>query len=305
MAVKAAQLLYFVTVAREGQITRAARKLNIAQPALSQSIANLESELGFELLIRHARGVTLTHSGEVFLEKAQVALAAAAEAEDTARSLARAAQGELEIGFVAGAPVIHSPELFAELSRRHPEIDVSFKELPFPGPGLEGWLDGVDVGIAHMTQAPPGMRVEKLREEPRAIVLPRSHRLARREGVSVEDVLEETFIGLHPSVDPAWAGFWTLDDHRGGPPPHSTPDQARGGSDLFMMLAEGRGVMAGPACHAALVGQLMPALVVVPLLDATPGAISLIWREDGANALIEPLVSLVREMRGVEVEDAA
>jgi len=89
MAVKAAQLLYSVTVAREGQITRAARKLNIAQPALSQSIANLEADLGFELLTRHPRGVTLTQSGEVFFEKAQAALAAAADAEDTARSLAR------------------------------------------------------------------------------------------------------------------------------------------------------------------------------------------------------------------------
>ena len=305
MAVKAAQLLYFVTVAREGQITRAARKLNIAQPALSQSIANLEAELGFELLTRHARGVTLTPPGEVFFEKAQAALAAAVDAEDTARSLARAAKGELEIGFVAAAPAIHSPELFAELSRRHPEVEVSFKELPFPGPYIDEWLEGVDAGIAHMAQAPPGMQVETLREEPRAIVLPRTHRLAGREGIRVDEVLDETYIGFHPSLDPGWVGFWTLDDHRGGPPAHSTPDRARSGSDLFMRLAECRGVMAGPACHAELVGQLMPALVALPLIDANPGAISLIWREEGANALVEPLVSLVREMRDEETQDAA
>ena len=305
MAVKGAQLQYFVTVAQEGQITRAARKLNIAQPALSQSIANLEAELGFELLTRHPRGVTLTPSGEVFFEKAQAALAAAAEAEETARSLARASRGELEIGFVASAPVLHSPALFAELSRRHPEIQVSFRELPFPGSDLQAWLDGADIGVAHVPQTPPGMRTEMLREEQRAIVLPRTHRLAGREGISVGEVLDETFIGFHPSVDPGWVGFWTLDDHRGGPPEHTTADKVRAGTDLFMMLAEGRGVMAGPACHAEVVGQLIPSLTVVPLLDARPGAISLIWRQEAASLLVEPLLEIARELREQEVQDAA
>jgi DNA-binding transcriptional LysR family regulator len=307
MAVKAAQLLYFVTVAQEGQITRASRKLNIAQPALSQSIANLESELGFALLVRHPRGVTLTPSGEVFFEKAREALAAATEAENTARSLARASKGELEIGFLASPPAIHSGGLFAEFSNRHPEIDVSFRELPFPGLSIEDWLDGVDVGIAHMTDVGPGLHIEILRSEPRAIVLPRAHRLAGQEGISVSDVLDETFIGFHPSLDPGWVGFWTLNDHRGEPPAHSTADKARGGPDLFTMLAEGRGVMAGPACHAALVAQLVPSVVTVPLLDATPGVLAFVWREESANALLSPLLTLAREMRAgdADVQDAA
>src|ERR1700704_6902157 len=87
------QLRYFVAVARELQITRAARKLNVAQPALSQAIAQLESELGVQLLERQVRGVTLTPAGEVFYEKALAAVAAVCEAGQTAQALARAPGG--------------------------------------------------------------------------------------------------------------------------------------------------------------------------------------------------------------------
>jgi DNA-binding transcriptional LysR family regulator len=80
------QLRYFVTVAEEGQITRAARRLHIAQPALSQALAQLEAELDIVLFERHPRGVTLTPAGEAFLVKARAALAAEAETVQVALS---------------------------------------------------------------------------------------------------------------------------------------------------------------------------------------------------------------------------
>ncbi len=70
------QFLYFVTVVEEGQITRAATRLHVAQPALSQAIAKLEDSVGVRLLERHARGVTPTPAGAAFLEKARAALTA-------------------------------------------------------------------------------------------------------------------------------------------------------------------------------------------------------------------------------------
>jgi DNA-binding transcriptional LysR family regulator len=86
------QLHYFVVVAEEEQITRAAAKLHIAQPALSHAIAQLESELGVELFERHPRGMTLTTAGEVFLPKARAVVARAQEAALMARRLRRAAR---------------------------------------------------------------------------------------------------------------------------------------------------------------------------------------------------------------------
>lgn len=295
MSIKGAQLLYFVTVAEEGQITRAARRLNIAQPALSQSISSLEAELGFDLFTRHPRGVTLTASGETFFAKALAALGAAADAEDTARSLARAAMGELEVGFLATPPVLHTSGLFDELSRRHPEIECRFREMPFPAGTIASWLEGVDAAVAVFAEDEPGVLLEPLREEMRTLIVPATHRFAARGQVAVAETLDEVFLGIDPRVDPRWAGLWTLDDHRGGPPAHATSDQAGNAQDLLVMIASGRGVMALPACHAEIIASVMPNVAAVRIPDATPAIIHLIWREDSANRHVEALVTLVRE----------
>ena len=111
-------------------MTRAARKLHIAQPALSQSISQLESELGFVLFERHARGVTLTAAGEAFLPKARVALAADEDATTTARALARSARTSVSLGFVGSPPTVHCQDLLDTFSRAHPEFTITFRELP-------------------------------------------------------------------------------------------------------------------------------------------------------------------------------
>jgi DNA-binding transcriptional LysR family regulator len=82
------QLTYFVRVAESGQISRAARALPMAQPALSQAIARLERQLGFKLLERHARGVSVTPAGEIFLTEARAVVRAAEQAAATAQALA-------------------------------------------------------------------------------------------------------------------------------------------------------------------------------------------------------------------------
>ena len=112
------QLRYFVAVAEEGQITRAARKLHLAQPALSQAIAQLEADLDVELFARHPRGVTLTPAGEAMLEKARAVLAAEAETAQTALALRRAADSAISVGFIGPPPAIGHPQLFTAFSER-------------------------------------------------------------------------------------------------------------------------------------------------------------------------------------------
>jgi len=290
MPFRRSQLRYFVTVAEEGQITRAARKVHIAQPALSQAIAQLESELGVELLKRHARGVTLTPAGETFLGKARIALAADDDAAQTARWLARAARGAMEVGFVGPPPTLNAPELFAAFSDTHPDAEVSFQDLPFPRGATLSWLEEVDVAFCHLPAADRGVDIQAVRLEPRALVVHKSHPFARRAELTVAEVLDETFLSYHPDVQPTWAGFHSLDDHRGGPPRATTVERAGNTMQMGGIMASGPGITTLPRCDAKMAQQVLP-VVAIPLTDADPAVLSLVWRRENHNPTVEALVA--------------
>ncbi|HEY4428236.1 MAG TPA: LysR family transcriptional regulator [Solirubrobacteraceae bacterium] len=290
------QLRYFVAVAEEGQFTRAARDLHVAQPALSQAIANLESELGVELLTRHARGVTPTPAGETFLAKARVALAATMEAAMTARSLARAATGTLEFGFLGLPPMVDAPDLFAAFAEAEPDAALSFRSLPYPRGSLASWLANVDVALCHSPTSDPEVNVLPLWAEQRFVLAATGHHLAGRGELEVRDVLGETYLGSHPAVDPQWAGFWRLDDHRGGPPSSVTSDRALSLAATVAMVACGRAITSVPASQAAAVAKLLSGVVAIPLRDARPTVLSLLWRRDVHNALVGSLATVAKRL---------
>jgi DNA-binding transcriptional LysR family regulator len=298
MNFKRGHLLYFVTVAEEGQITRAARKLNLAQPALSQAIAQLESDLGFKLLERHARGVTLTRAGEAFLVNARAAVFAWSDAAATAQSMARVRRGTIDFGFVGMPPGLDSPELLELFSRAYPEIDVCYRELPFPSALTSSWLGEVDMAVCHRPPLESDVWMHVLRTEPRVVLAPGRHPLAERAELFVEELLDETFIGLHPAVEPAWAGFWSLDDHRGAPPRRVTTDRAANPHEVLAALAVRRAITTVPAAVAALIPDLLPGVVAIPLRDADPATIVLVGHEDRANPLVETLLIFARGLGG-------
>jgi DNA-binding transcriptional LysR family regulator len=302
MPFKRGQLRNFVTVADEGQLTRAARKLHVAQPALSQAISHLESELGIVLLVRHPRGVTLTPAGEVFLAKARVALAAANDAASTARSLARAAEGSIDLGFLGSPPTLHFPQLFASFAATHPDTDVCLRELPFPSGPIGSWLEEVDIALCHPPSIRPGVCVQALRADARVVIVPKTHPLAERTELCVAEVLEETFLGFHPEVDPSWAGFWRLDDHRTEPAPHVTADRTLTPAEMLAIIASGRAIATLPSCHVDTIVRILPDVVAIPLRDARPAMLSLVWRKDNCNRLVEELVAVGRDLADHDAE---
>jgi DNA-binding transcriptional LysR family regulator len=284
------QLHYFVTVSEEGQITRAARRLHLAQPALSQAIAHLESELGIDLFVRHPRGVTLTRAGEAFLVKARAALAAEAETAQMGLSLRRAASAAIVVGFVGPPPMVSTPALFATFAERNPDAQISFRDLPFPRGATTTWLADVDVAVCQLPMSEQGVSVQPVRVEPRAVVAHRGHALAEHPEVDVADVLEETFVSYHPEVQPTWAGFHSLDDHRGGPPRRVTSDNALTSLQMLGIMSSPRAITTVPYADAKLARQVLPNIVAIPLRDAAPAAVSLVWREGAGNPLLEDLV---------------
>lgn len=293
MSFRRGQLLYFVTVASEGQITRAAARLHVAQPALSHAIAQLEEELGIELLKRHARGVTLTPAGEAFLPKARAAVAADADAALAAQWLARAAEGTVEFGFVGYPPGLDSPELLESFNTQHPEIVMRFRELPFPSAPTKQWLKDVDLAVCHVPPADSGVWAHVLREEERVVLVRSRHPLASRHELELSEVLGETFVGMDPSVEPGWAGFWSLDDHRGLPPRAVTGDMASNPQEVLAALASRDVITTAPRSAATVLFDRLGGVRAIPLSGARPCSITVVGHADRRNPLVTELLTFM------------
>jgi len=189
-------LRYFVAVAHEGHITRAADKLHIAQPPLSQQIKALEAEIGAPLFVRHPRGVALTDAGRSFLADAEAILAAVGQAAQRARRTARGETGRIAVGFTTSAP-FHPLVARAIREFRSARPDVSFVlEESSSGDMLAGLREErLDIAFIRSGVADPeGLAVHPLLQEDMVAALPARHRLGRRAHLALKDLADETFI---------------------------------------------------------------------------------------------------------------
>src|SRR3954463_8181806 len=181
-------LRYFVAVAEELHFRRAAERLHMSQPPLSQQIRTLEADVGATLLVRNQRRVELTAAGRAYLARARDILAAGEDAAREARRVQRGEVGRLDVGFVGSAMYSVVPELLRAFRERNPDVGLHLRELGTtePPPGLE---DGrLDLGFLRPPGGRPGLTITTVLREPVVAALPEAHPLAAAEAVRVEDV---------------------------------------------------------------------------------------------------------------------
>jgi len=187
-------LRYFVAVAEELHFGRAAARLRVAQPALSQQIKQLEAELGVMLLARTKRRVALTEPGRLFLPEARRTLVHAAAAADVARRAAEGHAGRLRIGYVDSALWGVFPAVLGAYRETHPAVHLSLLER-LPAQQLAGLRSGdLDVGIGPTSPTERGLDAELLSEDRIMLSLPAAHRLAAREAIELPDLAEEPWV---------------------------------------------------------------------------------------------------------------
>src|SRR5687768_10910437 len=175
-------LRYFVAVAEELHFGRAAARLRVAQPALSQQIKQLERELGVTLLARTRRRVALTEPGRLFLTEARRTLAQAASAVEVARRAAAGHAGRLRIGHVDIALWGVLPTLVRVYRERYPGVALSLRET-LPARQLAALRAGeLDVGIGPPPTSGP-FETAPVSADPVLLALPSGHRLAAQESV--------------------------------------------------------------------------------------------------------------------------
>ena len=191
-------LRYFVAVAEELHFTRAALRLNIAQPPLSQQIQALEAELGVQLFVRTRRSVALTDAGQALLARSRELLAMTQSLPQELQRVARGEVGLLRIGFSSTLPLTKLlRDVVADHRRTHPDVALNLREM-HSQQQFDGLLRGeLDVGLVRYNEsAPEGIRLVVLRRDPLRLVVPASHRFARRKSVAIAECRDEPFIGF-------------------------------------------------------------------------------------------------------------
>ena len=191
-------LRYFVAVAEELHFTRAALRLNIAQPPLSQQIRALEAQLGVQLFLRTRRSVVLTDAGQALLVRARQMLAAVQSLPGELQRVARGEVGLLRIGFSSTLPLTKVlRDVVADHRRTHPDVALNLREM-HSQQQFDGLLRGeLDVGLVRYNEsAPEGIRLVVLRRDPLRLVVPARHRFARRKSVAIAECRDEAFIGF-------------------------------------------------------------------------------------------------------------
>lgn len=289
-------LRYFVAVAEERHFGRAAARLHIAQPPLSQQIKRLEAELGETLLYRTTRSVELAPAGEVLLERARDILAAVDSAVDDARRAARGEYGRLAIGFTGSATYALLPALAAALREALPGVMVDLRgELLTPAQ-VARLLDGtLDLGLLRPPVRERDLCTEVLLSEPLVAVLPDAHPLAGAESVPLELLSGEAFVTypshfrsvLHDAVEDACAAH--------GFRPRAAHEVAETAT-LVSFVAAGLGVSLVPASVA---NMTVEGAVYRPLADdATRVELAAAWRRDDDRPLLARALDVIRRHAG-------
>jgi DNA-binding transcriptional LysR family regulator len=193
------QLRYFIAVAEELSFTRAAQRLHLSQPPLSQQIQALEQDLGIRLLERDKRNVTLTEPGRLFLEQARQILAMAEDARSLVAEAAAGFSGHLRLAYTVSVsfhPAL--PQTLLRLGQRAPNIRVWLSEM-YTEPQFAALRAGqIDVGFvrdvpSHEDDA-RALRLDIIDYEPLLLALPSGHRLANRDSLELGEVAGEPFV---------------------------------------------------------------------------------------------------------------
>ncbi|HVY70299.1 MAG TPA: LysR substrate-binding domain-containing protein [Verrucomicrobiae bacterium] len=193
-------LRYFVAVAEELNFRRAAERLRLAQPPLSQQIKGLEAELGVQLFERTSRSVRLTNAGRVFLTEARGVLIAAERAERRVRSANQGLIGTLRLGFIAPAANSRLAGMLRDYQKQYPGVQMSLFDLT--STEQLAWLrkDDLDVGLLRPPVGFPEMDYKFVEESPMVLALPAGHALARKRRIQWSDFHNEPFVMIHPSL---------------------------------------------------------------------------------------------------------
>jgi DNA-binding transcriptional LysR family regulator len=283
------QLRYFVTVAEEGSLTRAAARIPVAQQSLSEQIRALERQVGAQLFTRGPRGVELTDIGTALLIEAKPLLTRTDRAFDRVRRLANGQQQTVHVGFLPSVGNYIVPPVVRAFSKAYPELALTTEDLPI-AKLVEGLRDGrLDAGLTR----PPlvdDIATECVLQEPVGVVLPVGHRLAQATQLELADLAHEPWVLTARSSWEPWHHKYDRDFAAAG----FTPNIVQRGSSvqsLLALVAAGVGVTRLPLSAKSLRDT---GVVFVPLRNEYAQVV-VAWIDDRPRHAVQALRNVIHQ----------
>jgi DNA-binding transcriptional LysR family regulator len=297
------QLRYFVAVAEERHMGRAAERLHLSQPPLSRQIQSLERELGVPLFIRTARGVDLTDAGQALLQDARAIRLLAAQAGERAQRVGKGELGTLDVGVFGSSLLNVVPRLLARFSETHPEVDVN---IVLHNAHKRQQIDALRqrrilIAFDRFLPDDPDLTIEVVTEEPLLVALNVGHPLVAKATIDLDELRNEVLL-LPAGIDSHIGGklLQLCKDH--GFDPHVLP----GGGDVITTVAMiACHVNAGVSLIPGSMSNLqMPNVAYRPLKARSRATVELhcLYRTDERSPLLASLLQTVREYRQADLD---
>lgn len=284
------QLRYFLAVTEELNFTRAAERMGIAQPPLSQQIISLEHQLRAKLFERSHRQVKLTPEGEVLQSYARRILNTTMLAAESIRAIASGQNGQIAVGAVCSA--LHSllPYVLPTLVERHPGIKVHLREMTVLEQHRALSEERIDIGIVREPMASTDFETRPLFTEPYVAVVSRFSPLARLNAISLEQISYQPLVQVCKATNRDFSDhmFTSLTERGlGAKVVHEASDM----QSLLGLVGAGIGVSLVPA---SLQHVQISNVAYVPLSDDVEGStLSLAWNPDAKTPVIDQFLDTV------------
>jgi DNA-binding transcriptional LysR family regulator len=283
---------YFVAVAEELSFSRAAERLSISQPPLSQQIQRLEKELGVQLFARTKRNVELTEAGKIFLEQARQTLTQADVAVKTAKRAGRGEIGRLVVGFVGSSAYGFLPTAIRTFRERFPDVELILKELTTMEQ-VEALSAGqIDLGFLRPPIFEDELEQESVQEEPFFIALSEKHHLSNRAVIPPKALAHEPFILVPRSLAPGFYDQMIAICAEAGFRPRMVQEAIQF-HVIISLVAAGLGIAFVPA---SIQSFQRTDVVYLPLEQVTTQAeIVAVWRKSSTSLVLRSFLQVVRE----------
>ena len=289
-------LRYFLAVAEELNFSRAAEKLNIAQPPLSQQIRQLEAELGAHLIHRETRPVTLTEAGRFFCDRAKNLVFQFDQLRLDTQKLGRAEEGSLSIGFVGSATCEVLPKVLKHFRSDYPGIELTLLEMA----ALEqkqALIDRrINVGFMRPSVEDAIIKTEPLLDEAIILACPTEHPFSSKDSVALSKLAGEPVISFPRVPEPSFGAYLTDLCRKAGFEPKIVQETGEVNTALSL-VAGGIGISLMPASIKAITRA---GVVYVPLKKPVPTTvINVAYRRDDTSPALKAFLAIMRMALGI------